>query len=564
MTRKLAAAIAVLAGLALPQGASAASVQLVDSAWADLPIKELRLSAAPGEANRVSLVVADGRYVVTDEGAALTAGAECTQEDDHRVTCPVAGLGHAYLDLGDGDDVANAVLPDQVQGRDNSILRVQAGPGADDLRGEAHLTTLTAGTDADGSRLHASGGTHAWFEGSDGPDQISTDAFANDVYAAGGNDSIAGGSRLPADPWADRGIHAFGGAGDDAIDAGAAGGIMRGEDGNDTLTGGNGIDDLDGGPGNDIMSGGSQRDVLHGGPGDDKLDGGGGDTHSFGEPPTFGSVQGQYPDLLDGGPGADTMNGGDGDFDVVSYADRTTPVQISLDGRRNDGARGEGDLIGADVESLTGGAGDDTVRGSADANVLDAGAGDDLVDGGGGYHDVLYGRAGNDTIVAIDGGQEGRVGTGGPIAGYRWDDAVTCDDPPRAPQGVDTAYVDPADGGDYSQLATGGCETILMNQTPQTLPVDDGTVAVPVTCGAAPATGGSTCTGTAVVEQYLPGKRGKAAPKRQVGKRAYRARVGRRSNLRVKLNSEGRRAAGGKRKLARVSVVYRLKPKRRR
>ena len=48
-----------------------------------------------------------------------------------------------------------------------------------------------------------------------------------------------------------------------------------------------------------------------------------------------------------------------------------------------------------------------------------------------------------------------------------------------------------------------------------------------------------------------------------MGKRALRARAGRKSKLRVKLNSTGRKAARGKRRLAAVRVAYRLKPTRR-
>jgi Ca2+-binding RTX toxin-like protein len=353
-----------------------------------------------------------------------------------------------------------------------------------------------------------------------------------------------------------------GGAGDDAAETGAGNDLVRGDAGADTLDAGADIDEVDAGDGDDVARGGTGRDTLRGGPGDDKLDGGGGDTFRFDDAPFWDAVQGQFPDKLEGGPGSDTLNGGGGDFDTVTYDGRQAPVFISLDGLRNDGERGERDLIGTDVEQLVGGEGDDAVRGSANGNFLNGGGGDDTVDAGGGFHDVAYGNGGNDTIITLDGGAEGRLGAPSPMApSWLWDDAVRCDDNPNA-RGVDTAIVDPADGGESSQLAAGGCETILMTEAPQSVPVDENTVEVPVTCGSAPDPN-ATCTGTAVVEQYLLAKRGQASKKRVVGKRSFRAKVRRKSRLRVKLNSTGRKAAQGKRRLPAVRVAYRLKPKKR-
>jgi Ca2+-binding RTX toxin-like protein len=126
-----------------------------------------------------------------------------------------------------------------------------------------------------------------------------------------------------------------------------------------------------GGQGNDTLLGGPEGDGLRGGPGDDHLEGRGGD------------------DGMVGGAGADVMLGGTG-VDSVSYPDKTNAIVASLDGAAgNDGEPGEGDTIGADVESLSGGDGDDTLIGNEADNYLYGCMG----------QDALYGLAGNDQLA---------------------------------------------------------------------------------------------------------------------------------------------------------------------
>ena len=105
-------------------------------------------------------------------------------------------------------------------------------------------------------------------------------------------------------------------------------------------------------------------DSLRGGPDDDSLNGGDG------------------TDELDGALGADSLAGGPGFADRVSYADRTAAVNATLGDGPNDGEVGEGDDIAADVEYLTGGAGDDTLATGAGSNVLVGGDGNDTIDAG--------------------------------------------------------------------------------------------------------------------------------------------------------------------------------------
>ena len=53
--------------------------------------------------------------------------------------------------------------------------------------------------------------------------------------------------------------------------------------------------------------------------------------------------------------------------------------------------------MGADIEHVTGGLGDDVITGSAAANTLLGGPGDDVLDGGAGA-DLLSGGIGIDTV----------------------------------------------------------------------------------------------------------------------------------------------------------------------
>jgi Ca2+-binding RTX toxin-like protein len=127
--------------------------------------------------------------------------------------------------------------------------------------------------------------------------------------------------------------------------------------------------------------------VLDGGPGNDTIDGGLG------------------PDALIGGPGADT----------VSYASRTQPVKVSLDGAANDGTIAAGgdlntdsglaDSVGTDVENIVGGSGNDILGGSVGNNALVGGAGNDLLQGDAG-DDFLDGQAGNDNVQGEGGNDQ--------------------------------------------------------------------------------------------------------------------------------------------------------------
>ncbi|UGS36062.1 metallophosphoesterase [Capillimicrobium parvum] len=122
---------------------------------------------------------------------------------------------------------------------------------------------------------------------------------------------------------------------------------------------------------------------LRGGAGDDTLTGGPKD------------------DELTGGGGADTMTGGAG-IDEADYADRTAPLTVTIGTMADDGEAGEGDDVGADVEDVVGGTGDDRLTGNRADNVLSGGYGDDALVGGLGT-DRLSGGPGSDDLDSRDG-----------------------------------------------------------------------------------------------------------------------------------------------------------------
>jgi Ca2+-binding RTX toxin-like protein len=115
------------------------------------------------------------------------------------------------------------------------------------------------------------------------------------------------------------------------------------------------------------------------------------------------------PIVFEGGEGTDTMTSGlgpdafagGGGTDTVVYTG-SAALTVTIDGVANDGAAGEGDNVGTDVERVTGASGNDSITGSAGANLLKGGGGADTLTGGLGA-DTLNGGGGNDRIEARDG-----------------------------------------------------------------------------------------------------------------------------------------------------------------
>ncbi|QDC09586.1 tandem-95 repeat protein [Oceanicola sp. D3] len=258
-------------------------------------------------------------------------------------------------------------------------------------------------------------------EGTSGADVIDT-SYTGDPEGdvVDGGDNIFGGN--PDDDI----IHA--GAGDDIVIAGEGDDEVDGGEGNDTLDGGAGDDFIRGGGGNDTIDGGTGNDDIRGNTGDDTIDGGEGDDIIYGQGGNDTIDGGTGDDWIRGGKDADVIAGGDGNdtIDGMSGDDTLTGGEgddYILGGGGNDyidGGAGDDELIGHNnVDTIIGGDGNDTV---------DAGSGDDYIDTSGnidafgvsgspdqGYpgiwapddnpnddKDIVYGGAGNDTIITGD------------------------------------------------------------------------------------------------------------------------------------------------------------------
>lgn len=217
-----------------------------------------------------------------------------------------------------------------------------------------------------------------------------------------------------------------------------------GGEGNDLLEGfGTTSASLDGGAGDDVLIGGDGDDELFGAQGADRLTGGSGRDRLVGDPPLFSGA----PDVLDGGDGLDS----------VSYAERSDDVVVDLTDGFGGAPGPEDRLIG--VEQVSGGLGDDVLRGSSAADRLRGGPGGDVVDGRAG-DDVLQGDEGVDHVSG-DEGDDGIVseGDGDALLGGSGDDSI--------------AVLRPARQSALRELACGPGDDFLRGLPAQDLLADD-------------------------------------------------------------------------------------------
>lgn len=380
----------------------------------------------PGELNKLTVSVNQAGDVVFTDSAPVVDGdgpGGC-EANGNTARCPGA-LGF-HFDLGDGDDTA------QVGAVANGGVASTGGDGKDTLTGGPLGDNLDGGVGDDvvdggaGNDTLTGGAGDDTLQGGDDNDTLDGGAVAGCVGATGqdqlnggnGDDALCGG---PGPSAGNDNDVVSGGAGEDrawylrtadvhvSLD-GSTGDGEAGESDNVTSD----VEDVTSGFGNDSLTGSDTRNVLDGGPGSDSLTGLGGDDvlmDSGGDSAADRLDGGAGDDLMAAGAGPDLYVGGDGEDGVNDYAGRAFAVSVTLDGVADDGASGEGDNVGADVEDVTGGSAADTLTGNAADNELDGGAGDDTINGGGG-NDGLQGRAGRDTIDGGD-GRDDLAGGGG-------------------------------------------------------------------------------------------------------------------------------------------------------
>jgi hypothetical protein len=290
-------------------------------------------------------------------------------------------------------------------------------------------------------------------------------------------------------------------------------------EGSATLDAGSGNDTLVAGPGfGTLMIGGSGNDSMQGGPGNDSFDEAG--SHN----------------------GSDTLRGGAGEDDV-DYSLRDANLRVSLDSKRDDGARGERDLVAADVEKVDAGTGNDrlignrfdnTLQGATGSDVVSGRGGDDLVDAGrndpvgerparsrdrvlaGTGDDVLFGAgrgtvldggSGHDDFIGSDGGDHirARDGESDSISCYRGRDRVSADGHDFVARGRGAARCERVRRrGAAAAVAVG--EPFVNDPGPLTVNRPDGQTGFSVAC---PADGPRVCRGsvTATLEGFPLGRR---------------------------------------------------------
>jgi Ca2+-binding RTX toxin-like protein len=254
-----------------------------------------------------------------------------------------------------------------------------------------------------------------------------------------------------------------GGAGDDVLRGDANANFLDGGGGNDLISGAEGRDALEGGPGNDSLEGGDDGDSLDGGAGDDSLD---------------------------GGFGGDSLAGGEG-VDLADYSTKVDPISATANGAADDGTSNEGDYMGSDIESITGGPANDVLVANDGNGVLSGGDGDDTLDGAGGA-DTIVGGSGLDTVnyssrsaaLSVDLATPGGDGQAGEndnvtdsvekVFGGSGDDTLAGDGNANLLSGGAGNDTLSGRGGDDFELGGAGIDTISGNEGNDTLSGNEG------------------------------------------------------------------------------------------
>jgi len=271
----------------------------------------------------------------------------------------IPGLGNDLMDGGPGTDTASYAE------RTNRVL-----VAIDDLPNDGDPTLLER-DDVETTVENVQGGSGPdVLVGSPGPNALFGNGGADTFFegaSADGADELNGGAAVDTVSYEDRPTRVIVSLDNVANDGDPTANAGAGEDDNVHSD----VENVEGGHGPDIITGRQFGNVLLGNDGND---------------------------YIGGGFGADTIGGGTG-MDTATYSERFTGVTASLDGLRNDGSTGEGDLIRTDVENLTGSLGPDRLTGDAGNNVLN-------------------GLAGNDTLIGLAGADTFQGGTGVDIVDY--------------------------------------------------------------------------------------------------------------------------------------------------
>ncbi|MCW3064974.1 MAG: calcium-binding protein [Solirubrobacterales bacterium] len=372
-------AIAFAATLAGSLGSVAAAQAATVSFGAGAQATTLRVFAAPGEKNVITVTADSTGTTVTDTGgAAPTPGAGCNRVVGSTTGIHCPGTATAlFVSADDMDDTVEnqTSLPSELFGGDG-IDTLTGGSGNDrfDTRGTfTDRVTCGGGDDtvlADTSDLIASDCEHV-DRGSgmvDTPPPTTTPPGTSPDTTSPPPATV-----VPVLEPGSCTVPKRGTKGADLMIGSAGSDLLLGLGGKDRMTGSGGNDCLYGGGGNDVLRGGAGNDFLKGEQGDDRLQGNEGDDGLSGD---------AGRDIIDGAAGNDTMSGGSG-------GDRING------GAGNDGLNG-----GAGNDTLLGGSGADRLVGGSGRNRISGGAGNDDIDARGGSLDRISCGAGRDTVRA--------------------------------------------------------------------------------------------------------------------------------------------------------------------
>ncbi|MBE9162138.1 calcium-binding protein [Tychonema sp. LEGE 06208] len=254
------------------------------------------------------------------------------------------GSGRNFFDGGDGNDRIRvfATQDTALGGAGDDIITSELRPGVLSSQGASSSFPGFAGRNL--------------LDGGEGNDTIVA-AFSTDtMIGGGGNDSLSGFF-----------TQAFGGDGDDTIDASSAGTNAP-------------LITLDGGLGNDVLKGNSSpgaiRNFMNGGEGNDNI--------------IFGTT-------------GDTLIGTLGGNDTISYAANVNFIPAQTAPNVITDNLGSNFITGGNgTDVITTGAGDDILFGGPTNLVTPGIDGNDTLDAGGG-NDTLLGGFGNDYLIGGDG-----------------------------------------------------------------------------------------------------------------------------------------------------------------
>ena len=267
-------------------------------------------------------------------------GAEPLNQDDNadNGTETVTDDG---VNTGEDDET----VADNDTGEDDTGEDETADGGSDtDTGGD----TATGGTD-DGSTSNTA--TPVIAQGDEGENALFGSAAGDMLDGGLGDDTIIA---LGGDDTA------VGCSGDDIVYTDSGNDLLFGNSGNDTLSAGAGDDTVFGGSGRDRISGGDGNDILDGGTDQDVIDGGAGDD-------LFIANFGDGNDVYHGGTGFDTL-----DMEAITA---NITANLGWGGTVTSSESGS-DTIDS-IENFKGGSGHDSIIASSAVNVMSGGAGND-------------------------------------------------------------------------------------------------------------------------------------------------------------------------------------------